>query len=366
MSVITTDDRYLTPQEVDRSGFHEASHYFTLMTMLDDGVSWLRHGKGDYLVGYNLEAHRLVGAIGPGGFIADVTVPPARFPTPVLLMRRPQMMASKAVLAYGSSAYELMAPYAMTLFFETPDGNLIRGIGQVFADMSQPNQSIELYTCIATAKTLYVLNSQKALLFHVALAYSDRNLITVGRAANGDFIVRVNGGTNSPGETKEDRILVVSPTGEILRTSTLPAATYLMTRDNVFFEDTLVPAVAPPAGLLAIGMIRQWFEPASLAKDLPQFRRTLGLSFGVAVPLAIGVFLLTRYWRLKVSVTLLWTLLVLLLGGTGVFLLFSLRGMPTRVRCHACGKLRPVEKSACPNCAAEFVPPAKNGTEIFA
>ena len=45
----------------------------------------------------------------------------------------------------------------------------------------------------------------------------------------------------------------------------------------------------------------------------------------------------------------------------------GLRGQSSeRESCPCCKKLRVVDREKCPHCGADFAPPEKNGTEIFA
>jgi hypothetical protein len=61
-----------------------------------------------------------------------------------------------------------------------------------------------------------------------------------------------------------------------------------------------------------------------------------------------------------------WGVFHLLFGLPGLLAFLSVQEWPARELCPGCKKLRVVDREKCPHCGADFAPPEKNGTEIFA
>jgi hypothetical protein len=79
----------------------------------------------------------------------------------------------------------------------------------------------------------------------------------------------------------------------------------------------------------------------------------------------IGFSLLKRH-NFSAKARIGWTLLIFLLGITGLLALLCTEEWPVREMCPKCKKLRSVDRANCEHCGSTFSPPEKNGSEIFA
>ncbi len=77
-------------------------------------------------------------------------------------------------------------------------------------------------------------------------------------------------------------------------------------------------------------------------------------------------FLLVKRYNFSTRARVGWTLLIFLLGVTGLLALLCTEEWPVRETCPNCKKLRTVDRESCEHCGSAFSPPEKNGSEIFA
>jgi hypothetical protein len=91
------------------------------------------------------------------------------------------------------------------------------------------------------------------------------------------------------------------------------------------------------------------------------------LSWGsaVLVCLPIGWWLGRRY-RFSFAAQAGWAVFHVLFGVPGLLAFLSVQEWPAREACPNCKKLRVVDRPQCEHCGADFAPPEKTGTEVFA
>jgi hypothetical protein len=70
--------------------------------------------------------------------------------------------------------------------------------------------------------------------------------------------------------------------------------------------------------------------------------------------------------KYKRSATLAWSVFVFLLGVPGFFAYLVEHRRTKLEACSQCGEVVPRDRETCAACDAEFAPPARVGTEIFA
>jgi hypothetical protein len=88
-------------------------------------------------------------------------------------------------------------------------------------------------------------------------------------------------------------------------------------------------------------------------------------SYGLALICATIGWTLARRYNFSTKASLGWTLFIFLLGIPGLLTLLCVQEWPVRETCPNCKKLRAVDREFCEHCRAPFLPPEKNGTEIF-
>ena len=81
---------------------------------------------------------------------------------------------------------------------------------------------------------------------------------------------------------------------------------------------------------------------------------------------AVAGWLIGRRYRLPTHTQLAWALFHLLTGFPGLLAFLCVRDWPAQEPCPACEKPRLVDREHCEHCGADFSPPEKTGTEIFA
>ncbi len=61
-----------------------------------------------------------------------------------------------------------------------------------------------------------------------------------------------------------------------------------------------------------------------------------------------------------------WAVFHVLFGVPGLLAFLSVQEWPAREACPNCKRLRLVDRAQCEHCGADFAPPEKTGTEVFA
>jgi len=95
-------------------------------------------------------------------------------------------------------------------------------------------------------------------------------------------------------------------------------------------------------------------------------RNLIWLAFIPAILCGIVGWQLVRRFSFAARAQMGWVVFLLLFGIPGLLTFLSVQEWPARESCQNCKKLRVVDREKCPHCGADFAPPEKNGTEIFA
>jgi hypothetical protein len=139
--------------------------------------------------------------------------------------------------------------------------------------------------------------------------------------------------------------------------------------DRVLAAGSLSPAVGSWIFIdpLTIRYFRQWSGYFQLLHNrLTLMWPALVLIHVVAAGLAwLGYRRLVRFGSTRAE-RVVWSVFVLLLGFPGWVGFRFARSWPVLEPCPACGSAAPRDRLACAGCRAEFPPPARKGTEVFA
>ncbi len=348
---------------------------------------YLVHDDGEpghaYFVGYDAKTRRRVGFIGLHGFDAELPNVEQRF----LIDRR--------LLAHGSFAGRRASEGRLP--------NIASGSPELVylvADESLHAVDLERRTVEVIALPGKVLGARN--LVEPVIVPDERHVVYRDRIA-----VRL-----------PDRMLVLSPKGETLRSLALPAAIrnrsltlypttgtesvlvanagrktpaeiywfdaqgnverheqykepYVDPRPAVWIATTETPVpLLLAAGFLVMVPLREvrlgdaLDFPTAVAESLPDVWAPLLMVSLASAVLAVVAY--RRQRRLAGRGALAWAAFVFLAGPPGLVGYWLHRRWPPVERCAKCGVTVPRDRQQCPVCAAEFAPPAPEGIEAFA
>jgi hypothetical protein len=115
-------------------------------------------------------------------------------------------------------------------------------------------------------------------------------------------------------------------------------------------------------------MVSNYFIPGAgwhSGADRGQVLAFEGLILVSALLCALLCFLLARSHAFSWARCVGWTLGGLLFGPAGLLLLLAVEEWPARIACPGCGKRRVVSRDTCEHCGARHAVPAADGTEVF-
>jgi hypothetical protein len=126
-------------------------------------------------------------------------------------------------------------------------------------------------------------------------------------------------------------------------------------------EERLSCFVMPPALLSALPAGDAWTWGTRIPREL------LLLSWAGAVLLCLPVGLwLGRRYHFSIAAQAGWAVFLLAFGVPGLLAFLSVQEWPAREACPNCKRLRLVDRPQCHRCGADWAPPEKTGTEVFA
>jgi hypothetical protein len=191
--------------------------------------------------------------------------------------------------------------------------------------------------------------------------FPDYDNVTVFRLqATNQFVVRFDPehwSNNRPGKKLLTRFEWVSGQGDIIGRQTAPKLSWPMYNNNVANCCRLVFPTVPR-------LLWKYYYYRIFRNDV--FNQWDALS---TIPLLICVLIgwvMGRRYHFTFPEQFGWAVFHALLGIPGLLAFFSVQEWPAKEPCPRCKKLRMVDREHCEHCGAEFAPPERNGTEIFA
>ncbi len=145
----------------------------------------------------------------------------------------------------------------------------------------------------------------------------------------------------------------------VVRTAELPGLPRSYTGPNPI--ETSIHAVAPPVLLVSL----PWLNPRLWSEAPPRELLILSWATAVVICLPIGLWLGRRY-RFPLPALAAWAVFLALCGVPGLLAFLSVQEWTARVACPSCKRPRLVDRQHCEHCGADFPPPDKTGTEVFA
>jgi hypothetical protein len=203
---------------------------------------------------------------------------------------------------------------------------------------------------IVTQSAVHIMNDAREMcsvpLEHL---YPSYQTIEVGQAKDGRYILQY---TNAWPD-KPDWIVEADAQERILNRTELPVLEADTVQDPWWLE-SLQMLACPPFFLAT----------SAILKNL-----VVGVDFVVVGLMAIIAVITTaalcRRYRFSRASSFFWIIFSLLTEMAGPLTMWSLRELPTRVKCPKCGGLRIVTREECEHCGAPFPSPAMEGIEIF-
>jgi len=130
-------------------------------------------------------------------------------------------------------------------------------------------------------------------------------------------------------------------------------------------EDKFLSSVMPPALLAPLPVTHASVWGIAMPLELPRELLLLSWAGVILVCLPVGLWLGWRY-RFSIAAQIGWAVFHLLFGVPGLLAFLSVQEWPAREACPNCRRLRRVDRTHCEHCRADFAPPEKTGTEVFA
>jgi hypothetical protein len=216
-----------------------------------------------------------------------------------------------------------------------------------------------LSNVVATRKGVYVFkNGQPPVRFDQAYQSPAYNSLAVGRTIDGRLVLDYypQEGAKHPAPRV---VIFASADGKILKQVRLPDLS--STEQPQPLWDEALPALAVPPGLFVA--IMQFGQQPPGAGQLVFAWTAICCIAGLA---ALASIPLSRRRQYSAIGTVGWAIVSGIVGIPGLLLLLSMDDAIPTVNCNACGHQRPITRSNCPHCAADFPPPARTGIEVFA
>lgn len=360
------------PQYLYHPGYR-ASQRFVLMIDNDGPYNWYYAPFARLVLGYDREARRCIGTIGPSGFSPPGAVVTQLFPDEDVLND------NWLVLAFPSAVYrlDLGARQARLLATGTARDPVV-GAAVVRTKSEWPPAGP---TAVVTLSRITLFDKAKPLI-SVPYEFSPEKYSSVDAAvlpAGGYMFWYQPSYLYFTPLHMRQQIVKVSTDGQQLAHYDLPP---IINAEPLFWPHALwalvTPLVGPPAlfGCALIGtyLWAGYLPAAVLIRDawlelLGQNMRFWGLA-GVlllvgAVFWAVLMHRIARRYAFTKRQTFWWTIAAFLLGPSALLTLWSLRDWPTRVPCASCHEKRVVDRDRCEHCGAPWPAPPATGIEIF-
>lgn len=341
------------PASEFRRHFQHANDYFFGWRMTPD-TAWYFSRRHERLVGVDLVSRRVIGSLGPDGFVAGVPrVNSAHFQEALGISYRPdsreQLLSTKTAIYRVNVDQRSSAP-----LFTTAVDDPIGGFQSLFHKDAGVDK-----TLVVTKRYVQLLNGDGTLQWKVPYqaAYPEYGMVQVYFIEEPTvhyvlWMFPSEEATLRSGRTMPIRATWLGEKGEIERTAELPVLGQRFS-EHVSLVNVLRPAVtpAPNPAVARAGMIDWRAVLVALA--------AAGLVF---LPLTLW---LGRRYALPGRSLLGWSLFVLACGFPAFIAFLSVHDWPARAPCPNCRRPRVVNRDQCEHCGAGFPPPERTGIEIF-
>jgi hypothetical protein len=312
---------------------------------------WSRYGR---LVGYDVATRRCIGSLGPNGFAQNLAGGGDRFSDAGTSGGARTLSAATAVFQL-----DLEKRAISTLFTTTADDPILAKYEIVRSDYNWE------YTMVVTKRFVHLLTAEGKPVWQTPYEPA-RASSTVFQLfllePPGQFALWISPGGRAGEEAREKHpghVMWVARDQGVLKSIDLPAlpAPHYAPR----LEEKLLSFVMPPALLAALPVlhVRLW------GTGIPRELLLLSCAAAILVCLPVGLWLGRRY-QFSIAALAGWAVFHLLFGVPGLLAFLSVQEWPAREPCPHCKRPRLVDRPQCARCGADWPPPEKAGTEVFA
>jgi len=322
--------------------------FFTFWRATPDTI-WYYWNRYRRLVGYDIATRRFIGSIGPNGFANDLSGGGDRFNAP-----DSQTLRTSAAIYRA----DLQNRATRTLFTTEKDETIL---GATDEFLNGPDWD---YTVVATRRHIRLLTPDGKVVWQTPYeqAYPDYGHVRVS------FLEK-------PGQYA---LWVAPPYGANKRADwKLPTHVAWIDSEQGMFKSVDLPNLNPPGNgyPLRAKLLSLLMPPALWAgiylddrpepPELPWKLVLISLAAAAVVWVPLGLWLAWRH-NFDIRAQLGWAVFHLFCGIPGFLAFLSVQEWPAQEPCPNCEKLRSIDREKCEHCGADFAPPEKNGTEIFA
>jgi hypothetical protein len=313
---------------------------------------WSRYGR---LIGYDIATRRCIGSLGPQGFATDLFGRGDRFSDAATIGgARTLSSTDTAVLQL-----DLEKRATSTLFTTTADDPILAQQEIARGDYGWQ------YTMVITKRLVHLLTAEGKPVWQTpyepARAGSTVFWLFLLEPA-GQFALWIAPGGRWDEEARANHpghVMWIARNQGVFKSIDLPAlpVPHYVPR----LEERLSCFVMPPALLSALPAGDAWTWGTRIPREL----LLLSWAGAILVCLPVGLWLGRRY-QFSIAAQAGWALFLLLFGVPGLLAFLSVQEWPAREPCPNCQRPRLVDRPQCDHCGADWAPPEKTGTEVFA
>jgi ABC-type transport system involved in multi-copper enzyme maturation permease subunit len=321
------------------------------------GTLWYYSAPRRRLVGYNLATRRFVGSLGPKGFATDLAGDGDRFDAPIRYYNFP---GTPLTLRTATAIYRIdVQDRTVKTIFVVDSDDLI--LSQT--DIEAYGRDWDKNTLVVTKRLVCLLKPDGAEVWKVPYqpAYPDYPDIGVSfLQGSGQFVLWLYPSTvanRNAGWKLPTHLVWIKPGSGVLKTADL---TSLPGHREINPAEKVVALLSPAP----VWPIFLWQENRDWSWTLPWNLMCLSLA-GAAIFWVPAGWWFGRRYNFTIHEQLGWAVFHLVFNLPGFLTFLGVQEWPARVACPKCHKLRVVDRDQCEHCGAEFVPPEKDGTEIF-
>jgi hypothetical protein len=312
---------------------------------------WSRYGR---LVGYDVATRRCIGSLGPNGFAENLAGGGDRFSDA-------GTVGGARTLSTAATVFQLdLEKRAInTLFTTTADDPILAKYEIVSGDYNWE------YTMVVTKRLVRLLTADGKPVWQTSYEPA-RASSTVFQLfvlePPGQFALWISPAGRAEEEARAKHpghVMWIARDRGVLRSIDLPALP--MPHSVPRLEERLLSCVTPPSLLATLPVTHMWVWGTGIPREL----LLLSCAGAILVCLPVGLWLGRRY-QFSIAALAGWAVFHLLFGVPGLLAFLSVQEWPAREPCPNCKRLRLVDRQHCERCGADWAPPEKTGTEVFA